>query len=85
MLWPMLRLIACGLGLSIAAAAHPESIATTQVFGPEIPGKYKHPASFTELSNGDLYLAYYGGGGEYEENSKVWGSRLAKSASNLSK
>jgi hypothetical protein len=28
-----------------------------KVFGPEAPGPYKHPASITELDNGDLYLA----------------------------
>ena len=35
-----------------------------KIFGPEVPtGKYKHPSSFDELDNGDLYLAYYGGAG----------------------
>lgn len=47
-----------------------------RVFGPELPGKYKHPAAFTELSNGDLYLAFYGGEGEYDPNTAVWAARL---------
>ena len=52
-----------------------------RVFGPEVPsGVYKHPASIEELSNGDLYIAYYGGEGEYEGDTAVFGSRLAKGA-----
>lgn len=58
----------------------PAGIETEVVIGPEFPGQYKHPASFTELANGDLYLAYYGGGGEYEDESKVWGMRKVKGA-----
>ncbi len=51
----------------------------TRVFGPEVPtGRYKHPASMTELRNGDLYLAYYGGEGEYASGTAVFGSRLKK-------
>jgi predicted neuraminidase len=54
----------------------------TQVFGPETPGgKYKHPAAIEEFANGDLYIAYYGGEGEYEGDTAVFGSRLAKGAS----
>ncbi|MCP5110737.1 MAG: exo-alpha-sialidase [bacterium] len=62
------------LGLTLSALAA-DDIAVTQVIGREFPGKYKHPASITELNNGDLYVAYYGGGGEYEGDSKVWGLR----------
>ncbi|MBK5295146.1 MAG: exo-alpha-sialidase, partial [Acidobacteriia bacterium] len=39
---------------------------------------YKHPSCITELSNGDLYLVYYGGGGEYADETAVFGSRLRK-------
>lgn len=53
-------------------------IITERIFGPEIPGKYKHPASITELANGDLYLTYFGGSGEYEPDTRVHGSRLTK-------
>lgn len=52
------------------------SIDVHRVFGPEHPGIYKHPASITELANGDLYIAYYGGSGEYEDDTAVFGSRL---------
>jgi predicted neuraminidase len=50
------------------------------VFGPDpkIPGPYKHPASITELDNGDLYLVYYGGTDEYGDDTAVYGARKAK-------
>jgi predicted neuraminidase len=67
------------LGLLIAPIAWAaDDIVTTKVIGKEFPGDYKHPASFDELDNGDLYLAYFGGGGEYMPDSKVWGMRLKK-------
>ncbi|MEK7793577.1 MAG: sialidase family protein [Candidatus Hydrogenedentota bacterium] len=65
--------------LCVGAAAFAESwdIDTYRVFGSEHPGKpYKHPASITELANGDLYIAYYGGTGEYGDDTAVYGSRL---------
>ena len=50
--------------LALLFAAQP--IQVERIFGPEIPtGPYKHPACFTELKNGDMYLVYYGGKGEY--------------------
>ncbi|MBN2093127.1 exo-alpha-sialidase [candidate division KSB1 bacterium] len=52
------------------------NIETYRVFGPEHPGQYKHPASITQLANGDLYIAYYGGSGEYGDDTAVYGSRL---------
>lgn len=56
-----------------------EGIRIEKVFGPETQtGPYKHPASIAELKNGDLYLAYYGGAGEYAVETSVFGSRLAK-------
>ena len=59
-------------------AAAPAPI-ITKVFGPETPtGPYKHPACLTELSNGDLYLVYYGGQGEYAKDTTVFGARLPK-------
>jgi predicted neuraminidase len=64
----------CFLSLTLRALAA-DGITITKVIGNEFPGKYKHPASITELDNGDLYVAYYGGGGEYEDDSKVWGLR----------
>jgi hypothetical protein len=59
-------------------------IVTARVFGPEIPGKYKHPASITELANGDLYLVYYGGSSEYSDDSTVWGARKTRGQSGWS-
>ncbi len=52
------------------------AVLTERVFGPETAtGPYKHPACLTELDNGDLYLVYYGGGGEYADATAVFGSR----------
>ena len=53
-----------------------------RIFGPEVKtGDYKHPASMAELANGDLYLVYYGGKGEYAPGTGVFGSRLVKGKS----
>jgi predicted neuraminidase len=50
-----------------------------RIFGPEVKtGPYKHPACMSELHNGDLYLVYYGGAGEYAVDTGVFGSRLLK-------
>ncbi len=64
----------------ICFSAAAQGLITKRVFGPEHPGPYKHPASITELANGDLYIAYYGGSGEYSDDTAVFGSRLAKGA-----
>ncbi|HRI87845.1 MAG TPA: exo-alpha-sialidase [Candidatus Hydrogenedentes bacterium] len=55
-----------------------DNIETYRIFGPEHPGIYKHPASITELANGDMYIAYYGGSDEYSTDTAVYGSRLKK-------
>ena len=67
-------LLSCLIGL--AAHAQSYNIETYRVFGPEHPGRYKHPASITQLTNRDLYIAYYGGSGEYGDDTAVYGSRL---------
>ncbi|MFV2066187.1 MAG: exo-alpha-sialidase, partial [Pirellulales bacterium] len=75
----LVALVATCAGRIALAGPHDNSareIRVTQVIGAEFPGKYKHPASFDQLDNGDLLLAYYGGGGEYEDDSKVWAMRL---------
>lgn len=54
------------------------NIDTYRVFGTEHPGIYKHPAAITELANGDLYISYYGGAGEYDQGTAVYGARLAR-------
>ena len=61
------------------AWAAPPGVSVTPVFGPETPtGRYKHPASIAELENGDLFLAWYGGDGEYEPGTAVYGSRCGR-------
>ncbi len=65
--------------LALSRAGTAGELTLTRVFGPEVPtGPYKHPASMTELKNGDLYLVYYGGAGEYATDTAVFGSRLKK-------
>lgn len=50
------------------------------LFGPETKtGPYKHPASVCVLDNGDLYLVWYGGEGEYANSTAIWASRRTKS------
>ncbi|NWF82679.1 MAG: exo-alpha-sialidase [Bryobacteraceae bacterium] len=59
------------LGLTAAAELRVE-----RLFGPETPtGPYKHPASICVLDNGDLYLVWYGGEGEYANSTAIWASR----------
>jgi predicted neuraminidase len=72
----LLAILFCAAPWASVVAA--DGIAIERLFGPEIPGKYKHPPSITELDNGDLYVVYYGGEGEYEGDTAVYGSRLAK-------
>lgn len=69
-----LLLTAC----TLSSTALGDDIRIERLFGPEIPGRYKHPPSITELDNGDLYVVYYGGDGEYAGDTAVYGSRLAK-------
>lgn len=58
--------------------AYAGDLTTSRVFGPEVPtGPYKHPAAMTELDNGDLYLVYFGGEGEYARDTAVFGARRA--------
>jgi predicted neuraminidase len=58
-----------------------------RLFGPEVPtGDYKHPASVTELANGDLYVVFFSGKGEYRDNAAaVFGARLKLGAKRWSK
>jgi predicted neuraminidase len=55
-----------------------EEITITRVVGPEFGRRYKHPATITELDNGDLMIAYYGGDGEYAGDTAVYGMRLPR-------
>jgi predicted neuraminidase len=76
----MIRAVLCTLlACAIFPTARAGDLTVTRVFGPEVPtGPYKHPASMTELKNGDLYLVYYGGEGEYATDTAVFGSRLKR-------
>jgi predicted neuraminidase len=80
-----MRLIVMAAGLVLAISGHPGTasqaggLRTARVFGPEVPtGRYKHPACLAELRNGDLFLVYYGGAGEYAVETAVFGARLKK-------
>src|SRR3989454_4073732 len=55
-------------------------IKVERVLGPEVKtGDYKHPACFDQLRNGDLFLVFFSGQGEYNDNSAaVCGARLTK-------
>jgi len=72
------------LALAPALATAADPVVHERVIGTEFPGKYKHPASIEELDNGDLYIAYYGGDGEYAEVTAVYGMRKAKGESTWS-
>ena len=75
---------AAGSGAS-DVSAQAGSLQLHRIFGPEVPtGRYKHPACLTELRNGDLYLVYYGGAGEYAVETSVFGSRLKKGSTSWS-
>src|SRR3972149_5884272 len=69
----------CMIVVSLLSRIALAELSIEKVFGPETPGGvYKHPAAIEELRNGDLYIAYYGGGGEYESDTAVFASRLPK-------
>lgn len=66
-------------GLLLACGLLAGELKIERVFGKETQtGPYKHPSCLTELSNGDLYLAYYSGAGEYAVETGVYGARLRK-------
>ena len=71
--------------LAAMASGKAPDIRVERVFGPETPtGPYKHPACITELTNGDLYLVYYGGADEYAIDTGVFGARLKRGESQWS-
>ena len=76
-------LLPCWLGalliflFAATPVLHAAGLRIERLFGPEIKtGPYKHPARIEELTNGDLYVVYYGGEGEYARDTGVFGSRL---------
>ena len=72
------RLLVLLFAIASPLYATADDITYERVIGPEFPGKYKHPASIEELANGDLYIAYYGGDGEYADVTAVYGMRKEK-------
>ena len=77
-----LALALAAFHLPVVAAGE---IQIERIFGPEIKtGPYKHPARMTQFQNGDFYLVYYGGEGEYANDTAVFGSRLKKGESKWS-
>ena len=71
-------LLATLVGQTPLTAAPPPGMVVERIIGTEIDtGRYKHPSCVTELDNGDLYLTYYGGDGEYSQDTAVFASRLA--------
>lgn len=74
------------LAFAAAGAPSPGALTIERVFGPETStGRYKHPASIAALRNGDLYLVYYGGEGEYAVDTGVFGARLRKGSTHWSR
>ncbi|MCE2827162.1 MAG: hypothetical protein LW626_08755, partial [Verrucomicrobium sp.] len=50
-----LRTLAAGVLIALLGAPTAGALERERLFGPEVKtGDYKHPASFTELRNGDL-------------------------------
>lgn len=81
----MLRFAMLAALASLAVSAAPPGVEIQRLFGPETPtGRYKHPASITELANGDLFIAWYGGDGEYKPGTAVYGSRRGSADSKWS-
>ncbi|HNR36460.1 MAG TPA: exo-alpha-sialidase [Candidatus Hydrogenedentes bacterium] len=78
-------LIATTMAALALIGASPADIVVEKVYGTELPGKYKHPACIEELANGDLYIAYYGGAGEYEPDTAVYAGRLRRGTKTWSK
>src|SRR3954451_17019859 len=71
-----LWLIAAPLAAAAVPPAHADGMTVERVFGAEVPtGPYKHPACLAELDDGDFFLVYYGGQGEYATDTAVFGSR----------
>ena len=83
-LHPLLGLLALLVGAVVPA--HGE-VVHERVVGPEADtGPYKHPGSITELANGDLYVAFFSGKGEYEDPSAgIWATRQRRGSRRWSK
>ncbi len=72
----LLRIVILLAFATLPAPRTRAQVEVEKVFGPETAtGPYKHPSSITELDNGDLLLAFYGGEGEYASETRVYASR----------
>ena len=80
--WRMFWRVIAGALLGVLGTGPLSALERERLFGPEVKtGDYKHPASFTELSNGDLFVVFFSGRGEYKDNqAAVFGSRLKAGA-----
>jgi predicted neuraminidase len=69
-----------GYLVGIAPAAENEDLKFEVIIpaDSDAAGPYRHPTSFDALDNGDLYVVYYGGAGEYKGDTAVYGFRKAK-------
>src|SRR5690606_8300073 len=81
----MNRVLATVFGILFVTTSVVGEVVIERVIGPEFPGPYKHPATVAELANGDLYIAYYSGEGEYEGDTAVYGMRLVHGTQEWSK
>jgi len=77
--------IVFGVHAELILPSFQTNVETYRAFGQEHPGPYKHPAAITQLANGDLYIAYYGGANEYDKETAVYGSRKDKKGADWSK
>jgi len=75
-----LALVLCAAVQPSLAAEEVDGITRDVIFAADsdAPGPYRHPTCFDELANGDLYGVYYGGAGEYEGDTAVYGFRKPK-------
>ncbi|WP_165246471.1 sialidase family protein [Paludisphaera soli] len=77
--WAAITFLVGAVASVFATEARAGDLRIERIFGPEVKtGPYKHPAALEELANGDFYLVYYGGEGEYATDTGVFGSRLKK-------
>lgn len=74
----LFRALLAGALVCLRGTLPASALERERLFGPEVKtGDYKHPASFTELGNGDLYAVFFSGRGEYKDNqAAVFGTRL---------
>jgi predicted neuraminidase len=83
----LLQALLAGALICLRGVLPASALERERIFGPEVKtGDYKHPASFTQLGNGDLYLVFFSGRGEYKDNqAAVFGSRLKSGTRRWSK